>query len=64
MAPTGEQQDTQANSFFFLKIFLFTYLTERQPAREGTQAGEEEAGFPAEQGARGRARSQDAGIMT
>ena len=32
--------------FFFLKIF-FIYLTERQAAREGTQAGgvgEEEAG--------------------
>ena len=34
--------------FFFLKI-LFIYLTERDPVREGTQAGgagEGEAGFP------------------
>jgi len=35
-------------SFFFLRI-LFIYLTERDTAREGTQAGgvgEGEAGFP------------------
>ena len=39
--------------FFFLRFYLFI-CRERQPVREGTQAGgvgEEEAGFPAEQGA-------------
>ena len=48
--------------FFFFKI-LFIYLTERQPAREGTQAGgvgEEEAGSHG--GAQCGARSQDSGI--
>ena len=54
--------------FFFFKDFIYLFDTqrERQPAREGTQAGgvgEEEAGFQAEEGARCGARSQDPGIM-
>ena len=45
------------NLFFFFKDFIYLFDTqrERQPAREGTQAGgvgEEEAGFQAEEGDR------------
>jgi len=42
-------------------------LTERDTAREGTQAGgvgEGEAGFPLSREPDGRARSQDPGIVT
>ena len=38
--------------FFFFKDFIYLFDRDRQPAREGTQAGglgEEEAGFPVEE---------------
>jgi len=57
---------TQIIQFFFFKI-LFTYLTERDTVREGTQArgsGRGRSRLPAERRARYGTRSQDPGTMT
>ena len=51
---------------FFKKKILFIYLTERERAQVGREAGRERRGrrLPAEQRARHGARSQNPGIMT